>query len=139
MLSHLTELKLTLAALVGIGAWLADTSQELNLKGWEEMGVRGILFAAVVFIGRLFLESQKAHKAETEKIWETHKAEIIATKKEHAESAASREQRLVQCLENNAKCLSELTTLTREQTDYFKAVTRNVVSEKLNGGKPTLP
>lgn len=139
LLDHVTEIKLTIAALVVFAAWLADASEQINVKGWEEAGLKGLLILAVIFIGKLFLEAQKNHKAEIEKVWESHKAEITATKEAHKQAAELREARLVTCLGENTKCLTELTALTKDQTDYFKAVTRNVINEKLNGGKPTLP
>jgi hypothetical protein len=126
--AHLTEIKLTLAAMVGITAWLADTSQELDIKGWEELGLKAILLFAVIFIGRLFLDAKREHKAEIQATWDAHKKDVEI-----------REAKLQQCIGDNTKCLTELTALTKEQTEYFKAVTRNVVNEKLNGGKPTLP
>lgn len=135
--NHVTEIKLTITAMIGFAAWLADTSPDI--KGWEEASLKVLLILAVIFIGKLFLEAQRNHKAEIEKVWENHKAEIAATKEAHKQAAELREARLVSCLSENTKCLSELTALTKDQTDYFKAVTRNVVNEKLNGGKPTLP
>ena len=135
--AHLTEIKLTLAALVGFGAWLADTNP--SVTGWEEASLKVLLILAVICIGKLFLEAQKTHRAEMEKVWESHKAEIAATKEAHKQASEIRESRLVTCLDDNTECLRELTSLTKEQTDYFKAVTRTVVSEKLNAGKPTLP
>lgn len=132
MLHHLadyaTEIKLTIAAAVGFAAWLADASEQLNIKGWEEAGLKGLLILAVIFIGRLFLEAQKTHKAEIQATWDVHKKDVEV-----------REAKLHQCIADNTKCLTELTALTREQTDYFKSVTRNLVNEKLNGGKPPLP
>lgn len=128
LVNHVTEIKLTLAAIVGFAAWLADASEQLNIKGWEEFGLKGILLACVVTIGKLFLEAQKTHKAEIQATWEAHKKDVEV-----------REAKLHQCIGDNTQCLRELTTLTKEQTEYFKAVTRNVVNEKLNGGKPTLP
>lgn len=128
LVNHVTEIKLTLAAIVGFAAWLADASEQLNIKGWEEFGLKGILLACVVTIGKLFLEAQKTHKAEIQATWEAHKKDVEV-----------REAKLHQCIGDNTQCLRELTTLTKEQTEYFKAVTRNVVNEKLNGGKPSIP
>jgi hypothetical protein len=127
MLSHLAiELKLTLTALIGFAAWLADTSP--YIKGWEESTLKGLLILAVISIGKLFLDAQKNHKAEIQATWEAHKKDVEI-----------REAKLHQCIGDNTKCLAELTSLTKEQTEYFKAVTRNVVNEKLTGGKPMLP
>jgi len=126
--AHATEIKLTLAALVGFAAWLADASEQLNITGWEEASLKVLLIGAVICIGKLFLEAQKTHKAEIQATWEAHKKDIEI-----------REAKLQQCIGDNTKCLTELSALTKEQTDYFKAVTRTVVNEKLNGGKPTLP
>jgi hypothetical protein len=127
MLSHLAiEFKLTLTALIGFAAWLADTSPDI--KGWEESTLKGLLILAVISIGKLFLDAQKNHKAEIQATWEAHKKDVEI-----------REAKLHQCIGDNTKCLAELTSLTKEQTEYFKAVTRNVVNEKLTGGKPMLP
>lgn len=127
MLSHLAiELKLTLTALIGFAAWFADTSPDI--KGWEESTLKGLLILAVISIGKLFLDAQKNHKAEIQATWEAHKKDVEI-----------REAKLHQCIGDNTKCLAELTSLTKEQTEYFKAVTRNVVNEKLTGGKPMLP
>jgi hypothetical protein len=127
MLSHLAiELKLTLTALIGFAAWFADTSPDI--KGWEESTLKGLLILAVISIGKLFLDAQKNHKAEIQATWEAHKKDVEI-----------REAKLHQCIGDNTKCLAELTSLTKEQTEYFKAVTRNVVNEKLTGGKPLLP
>jgi hypothetical protein len=127
MLSHLAiEFKLTLTALIGFAAWLADTSPDI--KGWEESTLKGLLILAVISIGKLFLDAQKNHKAEIQATWEAHKKDVEI-----------REAKLHQCIGDNTKCLAELTSLTKEQTEYFKAVTRNVVNEKLTGGKPLLP
>ena len=126
LLSHSTELKLTVAGSMGFAAWLADTSPDI--KGWEESTLKGLLILAVISIGKLFLDAQKNHKAEIQATWEAHKKDVEI-----------REAKLHQCIGDNTKCLSELTSLTKEQTEYFKAVTRSVVNEKLTGGKPMLP
>jgi hypothetical protein len=111
---------------MGFAAWLADTSPDI--KGWEESTLKGLLILAVISIGKLFLDAQKNHKAEIQATWEAHKKDVEI-----------REAKLHQCIGDNTKCLAELTSLTKEQTEYFKAVTRNVVNEKLTGGKPLLP
>jgi hypothetical protein len=126
--AHLLEIKLTLAAIVGLAAGIADATKTLDANGWEELGLKGLLLFAVYYIGRLFLDANKAHKAEMQSTWEAHKAE-----------AATRESKLVNAIEANSKGLSELTALTKEQTDYFKTVTRNIVDEKLKAFKPQLP
>ncbi len=118
--AHLTEIKLTLAALVGFAAYLADASADLDVKGWEELGLKGILLFAVYYIGKLFLDSQKAHKAEQQDTWAAHKAD-----------AAAREAKLLAALDASTQTGRELLALTKEQTDYFKAVTRNIVDERL--------
>jgi signal transduction protein with GAF and PtsI domain len=125
---HLTEVKLTLAALVGFSAWLADASTELNLQGVDEMGVKAMLAAALVYVGKLFLDAQKAHKAEMKETWDAHKKD-----------AEAREAKYCAALESNSEQLGKLVNLTSEQTEYFKTVTRNIVDEKLKGVKPQLP
>ena len=125
---HVVEIKLTLAALLGIAAGIADASSALDAKGWEEIGIKGLLLFAVYYIGKLFLDANKAHKAEMQQARDAHQAD-----------AEKREDKLVAALDANSKSLTELTELTKEQTDYFKTVTRNIVAEKLGNGKPALP
>lgn len=132
MLQHAFELKLGLASSVGLIAAVTDVATDVH--GWEDLSLKGILIAAVIFIGRLFLQQQqqqrdqqREHKAEIEKTWDAHK-----------QDAEKREVKYCTALDANSKCLTELVVLTREQTDYFKAVTRDVVNEKLKG-RPQLP
>lgn len=132
MLQHAFDLKLGLASSVGLIAAVTDVAADPH--GWEDLSLKAILIAAVIFIGRLFLQQQQQqrdqqheHKAEIEKTWDAHK-----------QDAEKREVKYCTALDANSKCLTELVTLTREQTDYFKAVTRDVVNEKLKG-RPQLP
>lgn len=132
MLQHAFDLKFVLASSVGLIAAVTDVAADVH--GWEDVSLKAILIAAVIFIGRLFLQQQqqqreqaREHKEELEKTWEAHK-----------QDAEKREVKYCTALDANSKCLTELVVLTREQTDYFKAVTRDVVNEKLKG-RPQLP
>jgi len=121
--SHVLELKLTCAAAVGIAAGALDAGRDIPARGWEDMGLKGLLIFAVIFVGKLFLDAQRTHKTEMQTTWDAHKKD-----------AQEREEMLLAALKANSKGLEELTALTKEQTDYFKTVTRVVVSEKL--GRP---
>jgi hypothetical protein len=126
--SYVTELKLTLAAIIGIAAGAADAIDGVSFRGWEDVGLKGLLLFAVIFIGRLFLEANRTHKTEIAAIWAEHKSDTL-----------KREDKVVAAIEANTKSLAQLTDLTKEQTDYFKTVTRNVVAAHLEGKSPQLP
>lgn len=125
MLQHAFDLKFVLASSVGLIAAVTDVVADVH--GWEDVSLKAILIAAVIFIGRLFLQQQREHKAELEKTWDAHK-----------QDTEKREAKYCTALDANTKCLTDLVGLTRDQTDYFKAVTRDVVNEKLKG-RPQLP
>lgn len=118
--SHLTELKITLAAVLGFGAWLADTSADLNVKGWEEIGLKGILLFAVYYIGRLFLNAQKEHKAEMTETWKTHK-----------EETAKREDKMCEALAKHSVSLERIADLNEEQLLHFRSFVKGAVDDKM--------
>lgn len=120
------ELKLTFLATLAGSAWLADISNNASGNAWEEWGLKGILLVAVVTIGKLFLQSQKDHKAELAEAWKSQK-----------EEAEKREAALAETIKQNTTALDTMSNLAKEQTDWFRAVTRGVVSDKL--GSPKLP
>jgi hypothetical protein len=116
----LTEIKLTILAFIGMGAWLADASQSLDLKGWDEMGLKGILLASVFFIGKLFLQSQRDHKEEMAETWKTHKAESV-----------EREERMCDALDKHAVSLERIADLNEEQLQHFRSFVKGAVDEKM--------
>ncbi len=116
----LTEIKLTLLALIGLGAWVADASQSLNLQGWDEVGLKGILLAAVFFIGKLFLQSQRDHKAEMTETWKLHKEESTA-----------REERMCTALDKHAVSLERIAELNEEQLQHFRGFVKNAIEDKM--------
>lgn len=124
MLQHLsdycTEIKLTLAAIIGMSAWLADASAAMDLKGWDEIGLKGILLFAVYYIGRLFLQAQKEHKAEMIATWETHKAD-----------SARREDRMVTALDQTGTRLERIAELGEEQLTHFRSFVKAAIDDKL--------
>ncbi len=121
------EIKMSIASIVAGGAFLADIATEM--KGVEELGLKAILCAALIWIVRLHLTQQKEHKQELRDIWALHKKE-----------AEDRELRANETREANTRALNELTSLTKEQTDYFKTVTRNIVEDRIKAKPtPTIP
>jgi hypothetical protein len=124
MLSHLathaTEIKLTLAASLGLSAWLADASGELNVKGWEEIGLKGILLFAVYYIGRLFLAAQKEHKAEMAETWKAHK-----------EETGKREEKMCAALEKHSVSLERIADLNEEQLLHFRGFVKASVDAQM--------
>ena len=118
--THATEIKLTLAAVLGLSAWLADASGELNDKGWEEIGLKGMLLFAVYYIGRLFLSAQREHKAEMKEIWDLHKAESL-----------KREERMAEAMTKQTVSLEKLCEISQEQVEHFRAFVKSAVDEKM--------
>ena len=119
------EVKTGIAAILGGSALLADLATEA--KGWEEVSLKVILILALVYICKLYLEQQKEHKAELRETWDLHKRESLERERLSKESQ-----------EANTRALNELTTLTKEQTDYFKTVTRSIIDERIKN-RPTIP
>jgi hypothetical protein len=107
--------KAMVASSIAAFAMLADFATEA--KGWEDVSMKVLLLVAVVFLVRLVLKQQAEHKADS----------------------AAREQRMLEAINRAAEGMEKLTDLTKEQTDYYKAVTRNIVAERLNVKQPTLP
>jgi hypothetical protein len=103
--------KAMIASCVAASAMLADIASET--KGWEDVSLKVLLLVAVVFLVRLLLKQQEEHKTES----------------------AAREQRMLDALNRTADGMEALTTLTQEQTDYFKSVVKSVVSERLQGSQ----
>lgn len=118
--AHATEIKLTVAAALGLSAWLADASAELNVKSWEELGLKTILLFAVYYIGRLFLNAQKEHKAEMVETWKTHK-----------EETAKREEKMCAALEKHSVSLELIADLNKEQLLHFRAFVKGAVDDKM--------
>ena len=118
--AHLTEIKLTAAALLGVGAWLADASADFDVKGWEEMSLKVILLFAVFYIGRLFLQSQKEHKAEMAQTWAAHK-----------EETSKREEKMCAALDKHSVSLERIADLNEEQLLHFRSFVKGAVDEKM--------
>lgn len=93
---------------------LGDIASEA--KSWEDVSMKVLLLVAVVFLVRLLLKREAENEAKN----------------------ADREKRVLDALNRSADSMDELMKLTKEQTDYYKAVTRNIVAERLNV-KPSLP
>lgn len=115
------------AALVAASSLLAQISTDL--RGIEDLGVKAIFGGALIWCVRLLLAQQAEHKKEVRDIWQAHKAEYSVTL---ANATLTTEA--------NTKALNDLTAITKEQTDYFKTVTRSIVDEKIRSKPdPKLP
>jgi hypothetical protein len=118
--THATEIKLTAAAVLGFSAWLADASGDQEIKGWEEIGLKGILLFAVYYIGRLFLSAQREHKAEMKETWDLHKTESL-----------KREERMAEAMTKQTVSLEKLCEISQEQVEHFRAFVKSAVDEKM--------
>lgn len=117
--THATEIKLTLAAVLGFSAWLADATGP-DITGWEEIGLKGILLFAVYYIGRLFLSAQKEHKHEMKETWDLHKTESL-----------KREERMAEAMTKQTVSLEKLCEISQEQVEHFRAFVKSAVDEKM--------
>ena len=92
----------------------------------EDYTLQGLLVLTVGYLARLLLKQQDEHKADRE-----------AAARQHQEEAHAREEKMLAAITAQTEQLKELTTLTREQAKYHKAVTRGIIADRL--GKPPLP
>lgn len=120
-----THLKMFASCMLITALVLADMG--VTPQSAEDYTLKGLLICALLYVSRLLLIQQDAHKADMKEIAKLHKEDCV-----------QRENKLQSCIEAQTHSMSELTTLTREQTDYFKTVTRNIVDDRLNS-KPKLP
>ncbi len=109
-------------------AVLAAADSMVTPATLEDYGLKGLLILALVFVVRLLLKQQAEHKQELQEQQTQHRAE-----------ASRREERMLQAMHAQAEGLDQLTTLTKEQTDYFKSVTRNIVDQHLQNKPAHLP
>ena len=129
--AHITEIKLTLAGMVGAAAFIADSSEQLDMKGWEEASLKVLLILSVIFIGKLFLDAQKTHKAEIAETWKVHKDEMAKAVEANKAEAAKREDKMCEFMERQSGCLERIAELTEEQVDHFRAFVKSAVDEKM--------
>ncbi len=90
---------------------LAAVDAIKEAQGWADLGLPGLLIVALVFVVR----------------------ELQQERAEGRKERDEREERMLEALNKNAESLNQLTTLTKEQTDYFKSVTRNIVEQHIKG------
>jgi hypothetical protein len=119
---YMLEIKLTILAGLGAGAWLADASTALDIKGWDEMGLKAILLFAVYYIGRLFLLAQKEHKEEMAATWKAHK-----------EEAEVREARMCGALQKTAESMERIADSNEEQLGHFRNFVKGAIDDKMRG------
>ena len=113
------EIKLAIAGLTGGVALIADIASET--KGLEDLGLKAILIAALIYIGRLYLTQQREHKQEMRDLISVHQSD-----------SDEREHKVTTVMQAMISGLGELTALTREQTEYFRAFTKRIVEEGFN-------
>jgi hypothetical protein len=111
------DLKIAMASSIGFFALVAEAATELH--GWEDVGLKGLLIGAVVYLIRAQAQDRKDHRVELAAAWAEHKKE-----------SEGREARATAAITANTNALSELTKLAEEQIDYFKGITKAVVDEK---------
>lgn len=128
------EIKIACLAVVAIAGEVAG-----QVKVWEDVGLKALLLVALYLVVREYLSQQTTHKAEIKSTWDMHRAEIKELLDQHKKDVELREMAMEESIRSNTEALSILTGLTKEQTDYYKAVTRNIVEEKMKGTKPSLP
>lgn len=117
---YLIEIKLTVAGAFGVLAWLADIYPSLDLKGWDEVGLKAVLLFAVFYIGKLFLQAQRDHKSEMAETWKSHKRE-----------SGEREDRMCAALEKHADSLERIADLNEEQLQHFRSFVRGAIEDKM--------
>lgn len=125
MLHHALDFKLAAATLVALAAAVTDAAAPV--QGWEDVTLKGILIAALIFIGRLYLNQAKEHKDEIKQTWAEHKAE-----------AEKREEKFLGCMTTQNSTLQKLCELTEEQTDHYRNFVKAAVDAKING-RPSPP
>lgn len=126
MLHHALDIKMLAASLIAITAAITDAVAAP--KGWEDVTLKGILIAALVFVGRLYLGQAKEHKEEIR----LHKEEIKATWAEHKNEVEKREIKMFDCMHTQNVTLAKLCDLTQEQTDHYRTFVKAAVDAKLN-------
>ncbi len=118
-----TQVKIAVATTIAGTTFLADLVSET--KGWEDLGVKTLLLSALIFVVRLLLKQQVEYKTEIKELLATHKAEYMA-----------RDTTMASALNRQAEAIEAQTVILREQTDYYKTVTRNIVEDRLKQTKP---
>jgi hypothetical protein len=112
------QTKLLGATVIGGGAFLADLMSDT--KGWDEMTLKVVLGVALIYISRLFLQSQKDHKQEMQVMQNNHKLE-----------SRQREDSMRESVDRQASCLERLVDLTQEQVDHFRTFVKTAVDDKM--------
>lgn len=136
MLQHTLDIKLLGAAIVAIVAAAGEAVSEA--KSWEDLTFKAALGIALIFVTHRLLTEQAERKAERESTWAAHKAEMKAMLEAHQKTSDEREDRAHAALAANTEKLGEIAGLTKEQTDYFKTVTRNIIDDRLKT-RPQFP
>lgn len=109
-------------------AVLAAADSVVTPATLEDYGLKGLLIISLIFVVRLLLRQQADHKVE-----------LREQQAQHREEASRREERMLQAIHAQVEGLEQLTLLTKEQTDYFKSVTRNILDQHLHSRPGHLP
>lgn len=118
MIHHALDLKLAVAGVLAVGAIVTEGVTEV--RGWEDVSLKALLIAALVFVVRLLLKQQTEHKSEIRETWRLHK-----------EEAEQREAKVVACMTAQSCKLEKLCELTEEQTEHYRSFVKAAVDAKL--------
>lgn len=119
------------AGIVAVVAAVGDMASQS--KSWEDITFKAALGIALIFVTHQLLKEQAERKAD----WAAHKAEMKAMMEAHQRSGDEREVKAQVALTANTDALREIVASNKEQTEFFKGVTRGLVEERIK--KPALP
>jgi hypothetical protein len=114
-----TQGKTIMATAAMVGVILADAVTP-DMSGWEDLTMKVALCAAIGWLVRELSVARKESKEERE----AHKAE-----------AKTRESMMTVSMHAQAEALQKVVDAVNEQTDYFKAVARNLIERGMNNNK----
>lgn len=128
----LPELKLITASGVAVLAAGVDAAADMPIASWESLTLKGALLAAIIYLVRENATQRATHKAESDARQAALKEETQAREKEMLEAIRAN----TQAKEAMAAAMVDLRNATKEQTDYYKAVAKVIITREV---KPHLP
>ncbi len=99
--------RFVVGSVVAAGAAITDAATDL--QGWEDKGIKGLLVAAVLYLVRELAKQRTEDKA---------KAEL-------------REEKMAAALNKNSDALAAVVAATKEQTEYYQDVARQIIEAKM--------
>lgn len=106
--------RLGLASLMLGGGFIADAVSDA--KGWDDVGIKGILVFAVVFLCREIGRMRAADQARNDAREQTMAVAINSN---------------TSTINANSAELAKLTEATKQQTEYFRSVGQTIIEEQL--------